>query len=30
MHKENYARARQFFGANRIRALDRWLPSTSR
>jgi cupin superfamily protein len=30
MHKENYARARKFFGANRIRALDRWLPSTSR
>jgi hypothetical protein len=30
MHRENYARARQFFGANRVRALDRWLPSTSR
>jgi ribosomal protein L16 Arg81 hydroxylase len=30
MHKENYARARTFFGANRVRALDRWLPSTSR
>ena len=30
MHKENYARARQFFGANRVHALDRWLPSTSR
>jgi hypothetical protein len=30
MHKENYARARKFFGANRVRALDRWLPSTSR
>jgi ribosomal protein L16 Arg81 hydroxylase len=29
-HKENYARARKFFGANRVRALDRWLPSTSR
>ena len=30
MHKQNYARAREFFGANRVRALDRWLPSTSR
>jgi hypothetical protein len=30
VHKENYARARKFFGANRVRALDRWLPSTSR
>jgi len=28
LHKENYARARQFFGSNRVRALDRWLPST--
>ncbi len=28
LHKENYARARQFFGTNRVRALDRWLTST--
>jgi len=28
VHRENYARARQFFGRNRVRALDRWLPST--
>jgi ribosomal protein L16 Arg81 hydroxylase len=28
MHKENYARARTFFGSNRVRALDRWLTST--